>query len=262
MTPNPSTQILWTDKLDIFQQHGQQRALIPGHIKQLQDSIVSFGFLTSKPIQCFRDGKHLRVIDGHHRMQAAKNVKVGVYYVIVPKTESAIIGTINSAVRRWDTVSFINYYATAGNAHYVKLRQYIESGLTPMVAVNALGGHCGPGGNQSNKIATGEWEVRSIQHADKLIEIMEQLDGMAVVKSTPFLMAVLVLLHLPQFDIEWFIQRLQKNPGLIERRSNRDQMLELIEEAYNLHRREKTNLAFLAKEFLRGRKAAHFGKKD
>lgn len=255
-----SLQIAWTDKLDVFQQHGRQRELAPNHVKKIQDSIAQNGFLTAKPIQCFRDGKFLRVIDGHHRLQAARNLKVGVYYVIVDASENDIIGQINSAVRRWDNNAFINYHAMGGNKHFLKLREYIEKGLPASVATAALNGQSGSGGSQSQQIAHGTWKVRSTTLADKLVEVMAVLDGIAMAKSTAFLSALAVLLRLPQFDIEWLMQRLLKYPNMLERRSNREQMLDVIEEAYNFNKRDKVNLAFLAKEFLRANKDAHFKK--
>jgi ParB-like chromosome segregation protein Spo0J len=74
MKPKNAPQITWTDKLDVFVEHGHQQPVCPRHVKKIMESMQSHGFLASKPIQCFRDGKSLKIIDGHHRVNAAKNL--------------------------------------------------------------------------------------------------------------------------------------------------------------------------------------------
>ncbi len=248
-------QVLWTDNHALFQEHGHQQPLSINHIKSLQGSIDMFGFLSSKPIQCYRDGKFLRIIDGHHRQAAAKNLGKGVYYIIVDSSEADLIGTINNTVRKWPMSAWINLYVKKGIGDYITLRQYMDRGLPMSIAGSVLAGESGGSNNFFKHIPAGTYRVRTQKIADEILRVRSELMPInEVAGATNFMKAISVLLHLPAFDADTLIQRIKANPRALEKCATREQMFIALEEIYNFRAREKLPFTFLAHEFLRQRK--------
>ena len=142
------------------------------------------------------------------------------------------------------------------------LTQYIQKGLPLRLAASVLMGESGGSGNYNRYISLGTYKVKTTKIADKILEIRASLGHInEAAESSLFLEALSVLLQLPEFDPEILIQRILANPRGLEKCATRDQMFNNIEEVYNFRGREKLNLAFLAKELLRARRAFGLNKK-
>lgn len=254
MKPSALTQIAFTDKLDAFKEHGMQQPVCPRHVAKIQESMAKNGFFTGKPIEVYRDGKNFRIIDGHHRYNAAKNLGVGVYYVVCDSSQADLIGDRNSTVRKWALPAWINYYTQKGIKDYIILAAYIKKGLPLMVAGSVLIGESGGSGNFSRHIPRGTYKVKTTKTADKIIEIVNELAPVSeVVKTKVFMEALSVLLQLPEFDADIMVRKVQSNPRDLEKCATRPQMFANIEEVYNYKNHHKLNLAFLAGAWLRDR---------
>lgn len=262
MKPKIISQIKWTNKLDVFVEHGHQQAVSAGHVNKIKQCMQLHGFLQSKPIMCCRDGNDFKIIDGHHRLRAAKDLNIGVYYVVVDASQADLIGDINTTVRKWPMTAWVNLYLQRGVPDYVILTQYINKGLPLRLAASVLMGESGGSGNFNKFIPKGTYKVKTKRVADKILELRAELAHInEAAESSHFLEALSVLLLLPAFDPSILVQRILANPRGLEKCATREQMFKNIEEVYNFRGREKLNLAFLANELLRERRAFGFKKK-
>lgn len=255
MSTKAYTQIAFTNKLDVFKEHGMQQPVCPRHVAKIQESMAKNGFFTGKPIEVYRDGNFLRIIDGHHRYHAAKILGIGVYYVICDSTQADLIGDRNTTVRKWAMPAWINYYAQKGVKDYTLLASYIKKGLPLTVAGSVLMGESGGSGNYSKHIPRGTYKVKTTTTADKILAIVNELAPVSeVVKTKVFMEAISVLIQLSEFDSEVLVRRIQAHPRDLDKCATRPQMFGCLEEIYNYKSQRKINLAFLAGEWLRNRK--------
>ena len=243
-----------TSDYALFKPHGEQQPMNPAHMKRIIASMKQNGFIKAKPIHCYRDGKFLRVIDGHHRVRAAQTLGLAVYYIVGGSDEADLIAPENWAVRKWGTEAFVNMYAMRGIKDYIILANYIKKGLPVAHAVSLLYGENTASGNQNNAIRTGAFKVKTTKVANDVLAIMNGLaDCTDVAKSATFVGSVCILVNLEQFSGDVLVKKIKDRPRDLVRCSTRDQMIGQIEEIYNFKRQDKINLAFLAAEFLRSR---------
>ena len=120
-----------TKNASLFVYNDEQRPIHQQHVNFLASSMSRHGFLPSKAIQCYRrkDGK-LIVIDGHHRLEAAKTLGITFYYVVESATSQQAMPDVNRS-RQWGIADFIRQYAMRGLPDYKRLSDYIASGLNP-----------------------------------------------------------------------------------------------------------------------------------
>lgn len=247
--------ILTTSNYELFKPHGEQQAMQPAHVKKLVKSMTDCGFIAANPIHVYKDGKHFRVIDGHHRLRAAQILNIPIFYIVGTKEDAWLIAPKNWAVRKWEAGAFVNMYASRGLKDYVELLAYVKRGLPFKFAIALLSNETTVGHNQSDSIRNGTFKVKTRNYADEVIHIVDSCSAYnAETKGSVFLSAIAVLVRLPEFASEVLISRIQTNPRMLVKCATREQMFELIEEIYNFRAREKTNLAFKAAELLASRK--------
>jgi len=79
------------------------------------------------------------VIDGQHRLMAAKSLGYEIYYITVPGAGLAEVHMLNTAAKRWTYDDFMNGYCDLGLGEYKKYRQYHEDwGLPHAIAIKVL----------------------------------------------------------------------------------------------------------------------------
>lgn len=116
------------------------RSLNKPKIKRIKDEIAAgTNLLKYCPIIVVeKDGK-LKVVDGQHRLEVAKQIKSNVWYVISDELTLYQIAKMNSNTEKWKGTDFINCYAAHGNPSYVKLKEFVNVYRCPLnVALQLL----------------------------------------------------------------------------------------------------------------------------
>ncbi len=110
-----------TKDYDMFKKHENNRDIDSGNLRRIMASIQTQNMLEFRPILV--DSK-MRIIDGQHRLEAAKKLDVEVFYQINEESSHEDIALLNSAQKRWYTQDYMNYYASLGKSAYAKLLDY------------------------------------------------------------------------------------------------------------------------------------------
>jgi hypothetical protein len=109
-----------TSDLSIFKQIDGNRVPNLQHIKRLADSIRVYG-MKCNPILV---NERMEVIDGQHRLMAAKEAESFVYYIIVNGYSLNEVHTLNLNQKNWTKKDFMEGYANMGVESYVILRNF------------------------------------------------------------------------------------------------------------------------------------------
>lgn len=112
-----------TQNYDIFKRHENNREIDSGNLRRIMASIQSQNMLEFRPILV---DSGMRVIDGQHRLEAAKKLGVEVYYQINEESTHQDIALLNAAQKRWTTNDYMNYYSSLGKTAYKKLLEYTK----------------------------------------------------------------------------------------------------------------------------------------
>jgi hypothetical protein len=249
-----------TSKYDLFVSYEYQREIHPAHVAKLVASMKAHGFLPSKPLQVYRGDGKLHLLDGHHRLNAAKALGIPVFYVIETERSEETVGAENMTVRRWVPSDFLGLFAGKGNEHYQTLAKYNDLGFPLKQAASLLIGESAHSGNVSNAVASGTFRVKTTWYCDIIVGIWHHSDGVQrvvdacpCIKGRTFIEALSMLLRVDPFEPEVMAKRILGNPRMVTKCADRLQALDMLDEIYNFRAKIKLPLAHLAKEAMRDR---------
>lgn len=109
-----------TTNYSIFRPFPGNRAIKEIHVRRLIASIQNDNDLASHPIIVDMD---YRVVDGQHRLEAAKRLKVPIFYIINKKATADQIIKNNDCKLSWTLPDKFNYWIQYGNDDYVQLKR-------------------------------------------------------------------------------------------------------------------------------------------
>ena len=257
-----------TAKLEISSNHAafspndEQRPILERHVKHLAQEMGKYGFLPSKPIQCFKRGSRYVVIDGHHRLAAARLLGISFYFVVEPEANAETMASVNANVKTWSMLDYVRMYALRGISDFQNLLRYSEVGIPAQMAASMLHGHAASSGNVGELIKQGTFKIRQTTDINRIYKLIEEFGKTnPVVKHRPFIAALSKSMLTPDFDFDRFMRRFEESPAMIQKASNEELQLLQVEELYNFRSREKVPLAFLVKSNSAKRNAKAMGPK-
>ena len=121
------TTIKSTKDYDIFVSPETNRKISGTHAERLAMSISKRNLMQDNPILVTpkSNGKHL-VIDGQHRLQACKELKIEVWYREAFHADSDDIKTLNVINRNWNSKDHLRYHVKKNNINYIKFQSFMN----------------------------------------------------------------------------------------------------------------------------------------
>lgn len=122
-------QILSTKNYDLFREILGNRKIIQRHVSELIDSIQKDNKLASHPIEV---DEYYRIVDGQHRLEAAKRLGVDIYYIRT--NGSADINTVRllQVSKMWTLSDYLKSYVDIGNPNYIQMENFIKKHNLPI----------------------------------------------------------------------------------------------------------------------------------
>lgn len=252
-----------TANYELFDRHELQRKIKPGNLKKIRASMEKYGFKLSCPISVYEKGGKLHLNNGHHRLFVAMQLGLAVYYVIEKPWAWDELLEEGGTGQRWEGEDIVHLHVMQDNEDYKTLRRYVNKGIPTRFVASMLHGETAGSCNAMQKVLNGTFKVNTTALIDKLVEFLAEVQSVSPVVSTQaFILAIAVLLKLEEFDLDRMKQKLRTNGATLEKMATRDQMLEQLEEMYNLrvNAANKVPLKFLAKKMAEETKLKFYGK--
>ena len=247
-----------TNKLEIFKPIVGNRPTNPMHIKRLSASIKQNGLLQNPIIV----NEKMQVIDGQHRLSAAKLADSFIYYIIAKGYDLKDVQTLNLNQKNWNKKDFMDGYAAMGIESYVKLKDFVNYNkvfnIRDCIAL-CSNSTTDRSSDLSNKYRLGSkntvnvkeifeegtWKGKDFKlaqaNADKLKMIQPYYDGY---RRSTFIGTILQLLKNDNFNFIQFLDKLKFQKTKLQDSTSVSQYKLLIEDIYNYKRREKVNLRY------------------
>jgi hypothetical protein len=237
-----SVKVFFTRKYGMFKSILGNRDLNPVKIKRIiRDIENGLDMLKYCPIIVDRE---MNVIDGQHRLFVAKQVGSNVYYMITDHITLVEIAKLNSNTDKWKYKDFINCYIVQGKDDYRVLEDFIKKNSTAlMLSANLLmygGPRSGTGGSVKNYIEQGEFQVKFLAYAEKLMSTVDRFSTFEGYKDRYFIGAVHNLLNANKCQIDDLLAKFHQYQSPLEKcKSMKDYMsgLEMIYNYKNQNRR-------------------------
>ena len=244
MTTNKSesmalSHIHTTTDYGLFKSIEGNRNLNLQHLNRLRNSMQERPLFTIITV----NEKH-EIIDGQHRFEASKELRLPINYVICPGYGLNDVHILNAASNTWYSDDYLEGYCRLQNPHYLQYRQFREQYGFPHEACMIILGN-GLSHDYIKDFYNGKFKVNSIKTAIEFAEKMELIgnyyDGY---KRKSFIFAMYGLMKKDQFEFMEFMNKLRLCPSMLTDCTNVSQYITLIEEIYNYRRREKVNLRY------------------
>jgi hypothetical protein len=245
-----------TSDLSIFKNVNGNRIPNLQHVKRLSQSIKSNG-MKCNPILV---NEKMEVIDGQHRLMAAKDSNSFIYFIIINGYSLNEVHTLNLNQKNWTKKDFMDGYAKMGIDSYIKLAKFVkindDFSFTDCVALcsnlttassssitQSMRG--GKAMNISEIFESGTWKGKDFDLAQEWANKIRMTRPYYLnYNRSTFVGTLIGLLTNDNFDFNEFIHKLRLQPTALVDCSNRDQYKTLIESIYNWRSRTKTNLRF------------------
>ena len=249
--------VYYTKDLSIFKIIDGNRIPNLSHIRRISGSMKQNGVLMNPIIV----NKSFEVIDGQHRLAAAKDQNAGIYYIVAPNYTLKEVHTLNLNQKNWTNKDYMQGYARMGVKPYIKLSEFYQinndftlsdsivmCSNTSSNSPSRLSSKYRKNHNEMNikeVFEEGTWKGRDFKlaqtYADQIRAIKKYYDGY---KRGTFVGTMLSLFSNDNFDYNRFMHKLEIQPGVLHDCASRAQYKLLIEDIYNYKSREKVNLRY------------------
>lgn len=241
--PEVTAQVLSTTDYSLFKTIDANRPIVEPHVRHLMEQITEKDLLPLRPIDVNAD---FGVVDGQHRLEAARRLGKRIYYRVAALTDEDM-ATLNRATRNWKNTDYLNYWASKGNENYQKLMAFMER--HPYMQMSAAQSLLAPG---DVKLVTnfreGRFEVGDLGQAEEMAAFLTKIYQEAKYKYAYDVRFTVVVAHcwikVKGFMPDTFLRKIMLQPTEVVRCATMKQYLALFERLYNYKTTEKLQVRF------------------
>jgi hypothetical protein len=93
----------------------------PLHIRRLVESFERHHLITPLIVN-----DKMEVIDGQNRLEAAKETKKPIYYMIIPGYGIKEVQIFNTLQKNWQKINYLDMWCTEGRKHYLDCKEFMQ----------------------------------------------------------------------------------------------------------------------------------------
>jgi hypothetical protein len=240
-------QIHSTYDLSIFKILDGNRNINLGNVERLVRSINENGFLKMPIIV----NENYEVIDGQHRLEAARKLNSIIYYNKVDNYDLKTAIVLNRNQSNWSLSEFIRSYCHLGYYDYIKLQQFHEAnndfGIMVCAELTALGGRNNfYGHNNSEKgdiIRKGQFVFNENNNAEYLFNAIRKIKVVIPdATSVAYTRALNTCLNNIDFNLNQFVKKAESYPDQYRKSGTVSVIIANIEHIYNWRNQGKTRI--------------------
>jgi len=238
--PTSTDRIYSTKDYSIFKSIDGNRALNQLHLTRIKKSMQEEYLFTTIMVN-----EKMEVIDGQHRLEAAKSLGLPVNYIICEGYNLLDVHRLNQNLKTWTADDYLTGYCDMGLMDYKIYTKFKEDyGFTHDTTLHLLSGMT-PGGNAASLFRNGLFKVKNLKTAQRMAENILQIqpyyEGF---RRRSFIAAMINMLNKDVFKFDEFLAKIKLQPTALKDCTNTTSYMTLIEDVYNYRRREKINLRF------------------
>jgi hypothetical protein len=241
------TKILQTKDYTIFKKRYENRDLKPHLIEILKESISKKNLLSFFPITV--NGK-MEVMDGQNRLEACRQLGETVWYTINDDMTDEDMLAISTNMLAWGYLDYLEYFCKKGYPEYKLMKQIMDDysiGHDHVMKFRAAG-------NMSKKgkslFTCGELKLipESVirDRMEKFQDIVSTMKDHMIgnkewLKQKVFFLSIIIMLNDPDFDVEYFKQKVILQIHRVKRCPSAQVYIELWQDIYNYKLRNKVD---------------------
>lgn len=217
------------------------------HIDKLKESLSQKNDMNLNPVVVTPS---FELVNGQHRMIAAKELGIPVYYVIDYDFTPDKLFTHNTLQKSWNSEDVLKYYVNQGYEQYMQFERFLKKYDLTIHSYKNLIRPSGNGGTFFEVFRTGafkhvntpeDFHVLNCYQSVKKLLIDEGFKYPKIFTNRSFLMALRLFVLEPSFNLDRFLDRLSIKFSLIKRTQTYDTYLEIFCSIYNYNMRKEIN---------------------
>ena len=220
-----------TTDYNMFKDYSSNREVDDRHVRKLVREIQKRNLLSVNPILVDKD---FRIIDGQHRLEAAKILKVPIYYMLGDVNRDDI-SRINSCQKNWSLMDYLNYYTIEGKKTYMLLSGLINH--YPKIKHSALVALSNPNFTRhSEEIKSGYLNTDNIDFAHEVCKVVMQLHEQYLyefVLDSKFPIALGIAMKNEKFSLEYMLEKIAASPRSFVRCHSIKDYRAMMSDVYN-----------------------------
>ena len=213
------------------------------HVNRIISSIQCRNMLELRPIVV---NERMEIIDGQHRLLAAKNLEVEIYYTVEKNLEADDIIKMNIA-KSWQSADYLNFYIQHEYEEYKKLDAFMKKyNLSLKVALNIALGQSKQG---YTDFKDGKFKFNDDSLGVELdicwatINYIKKMNGYSVyTESSRFWKALLALIKNPNFIAEKWMLNLNRMVSNCSAKSSTKEYMSMLTNIYNWKNQNKIEI--------------------
>lgn len=214
------------------------RFLNPQHVKRVAESMREINLMQYQPVMINSKGY---LIDGQHRVEAAKMLDEPVFYVEVPDLGLNEIRLLNSNMKAWSLRDYVSSYAKTGKKDYQILLDFSDRYKIPLTTSASI--LCGQavgmgGGTMSNILRQGKFVIVSLKSAEILARKLKDIQPFTFSgawRSREFIRALLFIYAKGASHVQ-LLEQLKKH-GKFEVQPDHRAYILLLQDIYNYQKK-------------------------
>ena len=228
-----------TRDYSLFKLLGTNRDIVPGHVERLKKAFETFGNITeTQPILVNSD---YEVIDGQHRLQAAKELHLPVHYIVAQGLNIEDARAVNILHNGWKAGDYAKSYAAQGMTDYILYNQFKDDyNLSHKKALILITGRAGAeGGGMHAAFRQGEFSIVNPAEARKRLEAYQELRPFLPFENGGLVAAFVKCWQSPSYDQRRMVHKLRLYANnMLKPFTHIEDNLRQLEELYNFGQRE------------------------
>lgn len=238
-----------TTNYDLFHLLPENRVVDPGHVRKLVAQISERNLLRAQPLEVT---VNLGIIDGQHRLAAARELGLPVYYKVGEQLSENDITALNMARKNWQATDYLHMWTVKRKPAYVAFTDFRQR--HPRISFSntkiLLSG--GTGGSNADEFRRGLWDGADdtdVALAEQVAELVERIaDEVPTFKQSFHTGFVGALYHcatkITGFDARELLRTILAQPLSMVPCASHKQWLEMLGRLYNYRKDEKNRLRF------------------
>lgn len=253
-------QVMQTTDYNLFKKLEGNRTVNKAHIRRLTDS-----FKKSYLVCPIIVNQNYEIIDGQHRFESAKNLKLPVNFIMLNDYGIKEVQTLNSNMSNWKREDYLDAFCDLGEEEYIKFRDFMhqfpdfkmsacEAILTGELS-SSSGKRTTDKNLKSDNNKRGSMIIKYFENGDLIIPDLEASKDIArkILQIKPFydgfnrrsfVSAMLGVMRNENYDHNKFISKLKMQPNSLFHCANVGQYKQVIEDIFNYRSSNKVSLKF------------------
>ena len=193
--------------------------------------------------------ENMQVLDGQHRIEAAKALGCEVYYQVQKESHAENIILLNAASKIWSTEDYLNFHIKSGNENYRKLQEFCNKNNVLVGHFLRLKGSQANGSKNSSSFRSGSYRFPS---EEQIAELEDKYKKIALVnkeistycfsrkidtRSSYYVNALFELFDCNNFNFDLFLRKIPMRADLVRKCASTFAYLQMFKDIYNYQNR-------------------------